>query len=226
MKSIHLQGLENYNCSILEPIKILPTEILRDKLTLYSGNVIYGDKRLGQSKIEFSIEFKGTKEEIQENKSKFASDFELCRFTFKDRIYEGAFFIDSIESIYKGYEIVNVIGNCDVYKNLSVTKQLSNNGYLNIDFNDNVSTPLIVIIQGNGNNININCDAFKITIPTLQGTITINAIDKTILKNNENAFNLVQMIEFPETRFKSRLQIRVHGSGTYTTTVKYKERVI
>lgn len=225
MKEIDGLYLEKYQAHILHPLKIKPSEISRDVFRAKNGLPVYSEKKIGLKEIEFDLEIKGTRDEIELRKSRLANDMELCRLKLRDRrFYEGTFYITDVKEAHNGFEIVSFKGECISYKDRihKVDLQLGESTFY---IADNIETPVILYLKGWGSNIVIKGFGEDITIKNLSKDIVIDGKNKTVkYTDNTNAFNDVDLFEFPKLRDVT--EIELSGTGDFKVEMEYYERVI
>ncbi len=225
MKEIDGLYLERYQAHILHPLKIKPSEISRDVFRAKNGLPVYSEKKIGLKEVEFDLEFKGTREEIELRKSRLANDMELCRLKLRDgRFYEGAFYITDVRDVHLGFEIVSVKGECISYKDRihKVDLQLGKSTFY---IADNIETPVILYLNGTGSNIIFKGFEDDIVIKQLTKDLIIDGKNKTVkYADGSNAFNDVELFEFP--KLKDITKIELSGTGNFKVKMEYYERVI
>ena len=225
MKEINALHLDKYSSHALHPIKIVPSKNSRDMFMAKNGLPIYGDKSVELKVIEFDIEIKGTREEIEVSKSRLSNDIELCRLKLGDgRLYEGTFYINSVDKVYNGFEVVSCKGECIGYKDKLHNTKLSN-GVNKIHLTNSIESPVVLEILGTGKNIFIKGLGDDINIPNLDRSLIIDGKEKTIKDTKGlNAFNDVDIFKFP--RLLGSNIINISGTGNFEVIMTYRERVI
>lgn len=225
MKEIDGLYLEKYQAHILHPLKIKSSEISRDVFRAKNGLPVYSEKKIGLKEIEFDLEIKGTRDEIELRKSRLANDMELCRLKLRDRrFYEGAFYITDVREVHLGYEIVSFKGECISYKD-RIHKVDLQVGKSTFYIADNIETPVVLYLSGTGNNIVFKGLGDDIKISKLTKDLIIDGKNKTVkYSNGTNAFNDVDMFEFPKLRDVT--EIELSGTGDFKVEMEYYERVI
>lgn len=225
MKEIDGLYLEKYQAHILHPIKVMPSEISRDVFRAKKGLPVYSDKSIGSKVIEFDLEFKGTRDEIELRKSRVANDIELCRLKLRDgRFYEGAFYITDIKEVYLGFEVVSVRGEVIGYKD-KIHKVDLLLGKSTFYIADNIETPVILYLSGTGDNIALKGLGGDIVIKNLTKDLIVDGKNKTVkYADGSNAFNDVDLFEFPKLKEKTKIQLS--GTGDFKAKIEYYERVI
>ena len=225
MKEINGLYLSKYNSNILHPIKILPSKTSRDMFMAKNGLPIYGEKITELKEIEFDIEIKGSRKEIEISKSRLANDIELCTLKLGDgRLYEGTFYLSGVDKVYNGFEIVTCKGECIGYKDKLYNTKLMN-GINKIHLTNNIESPVILKFIGTGKNIVIKGLGDDISIINLNKEIIIDGKEKTVKDSNgNNAFNDVDLFKFP--RLLGSNTINVSGTGNFQVLMIYRERII
>ena len=90
---------------------------------------------------------------------------------------------------------------------------------------DNIETPVILYVKGWGSNLVIKGFGEDITIENLSKDIVIDGKNKTVkYSDNTNAFNDVDLFEFP--KLKEKTVIEISGTGSFNVSMEYYERVI
>lgn len=225
MKEIDGLYLDRYEAHILHPVRTMPSEIRRDVFKARNGLPVYSQKQIGLKEIEFDLEIKGSRSEIELRKSRIANDFELCRLKLRDgRFYEGTFYITDVKEVHNGFEIVAFKGECVAYKDRirQVDLQLGESTFY---IADNIETPVILYLKGCGSNLVIKGFGEDITIKNLSKDIVIDGKNKTVkYTDNTNAFNDVDLFEFP--KLKEKTVLAISGTGSFNISMEYYERVI
>nr|DAL04186.1 MAG TPA: hypothetical protein [Caudoviricetes sp.] len=228
MKIFSLEDFKKYNANVLQPIKIEASKIIRESFEL-SETILYGDKSIGLSPLKFKIEFTGTRAGIKKNKANLLSEIEFCNLDLNDgRIYQGRFIEESVDEIYNGFEVIEIEGNCVVLSKNEVVKSLKGSGKVQLTLNDTTSTNFKIKMTGNATNIVLTSNAkIDVKISKLNGTIIVDSMLKTVKDNNDNnAYNLVEMFDFPCSNFKKDITIDVKGTGDFTFEISYFERLL
>lgn len=221
IKTINLvKDLGYYGARLLAYPDIGNTKIERDTFVSDTGITFYGNERLSFTPLAFSIEFKGEKETIRENRNKLSRILEKARITFDDEIfYKGRFLGEKIDSKHF-FEVVEfsgqAIASLDTQSTLipiSETISIYNRG--------NLLTPCRIILEGKGENI-------KIT--GFESDIKINKFnDKLVIDSEMGFYKLgagtnIDMLEFPY--IKEELNIKLTGQGDFTCKLEFEGRVI
>lgn len=221
IKTINLvKDLGYYGAHLLSYPDIGNTKIERDTFVSDTGITFYGNERLSFTPLTFSIEFKGEKETIRENRNKLSRILEKARITFDDEIfYKGRFLGEKIDTKYF-FEVVEFSGQAIASLDTQSTL-IPINETISIYNRGNLLTPCTIILEGKGENI-------KIT--GFESDIKINKFnDKLVIDSERGFYKLgaetnIDMLEFPY--IKEELNIKLTGQGDFTCKLEFEGRVI
>lgn len=221
IKTINLvKDLGYYGAHLLAYPDIGNTKIERDTFVSDTGITFYGNERPSFTPLNFSIEFKGEKETIRENRNKLSRILEKARITFDDEIfYKGRFLGEKIDTKHF-FEVVEFSGQAIASLDTQSTL-IPINETVTIYNRGNLLTPCRIILEGKGENI-------KIT--GFESDIKINKFTDTLVIDSERGLNKlgagtnIDMFEFPY--IKEDLKIKLTGQGDFTCKLEFEGRVI
>lgn len=221
IKTINLvKDLGYYGARLLAYPDIGNTKIERDTFVSDTGITFYGNERPSFTPLNFSIEFKGEKETIRENRNKLSRILEKARITFDDEIfYKGRFLGEKIDTRYF-FEVVEFSGQAIASLDTQSTL-IPINETISIYNRGNLLTPCRIILEGKGENI-------KIT--GFESDIKINKFnDKLVIDSERGFYKLgaginIDMLEFPY--IKEELNIKLSGQGDFICKLEFEGRVI
>ena len=212
--------IEPYNAYVLAYPNISNTILSRDEFVSDTGNVFYSELQAESSEIEFSIEFKGTDDDIRRNRARVSAMLELATITFDEEVYyKGRFLEEGIEKRYY-FETVTYKGNAiaclptqeyEVKRNEATT--LYNNGDLR--------TPVRVILEGQGSDIRITGFDSTIEVQDLKDRLVIDSENGL---SDPRGLNNVKLFAFPY--LNKTADIRVYGTGSFKCFIEFEGRVI
>lgn len=212
-----IKDLRQYDAHVLAYPDIGNTEIDRDEFISDTGLIFYSKERLAFTPVSFSIEFKGSKEKIRENRNKVSKLLDIATITFDNEVfYKGRFLAESVETRY-WYQVVTFKGKAIAMLNTQRI-EIPINKKVTIYNNGNLPTPCRIIFKGNGSNISLKGFEDPININSLNGELIIDA---------EKGINKLGNIEFVSLPYIDNiLELNLTGSGDFKCFVEFEGRVL
>lgn len=212
-----IKDLRRYDARVLAYPDIGNTEIDRDEFISDTGLIFYSKERLAFTPVSFSIEFKGSKEKIRENRNKVSKLLDIATITFDNEVfYKGRFLAESVETRY-WYQVVTFKGKAIAMLNTErIEIPLLQN--VKIENNGNLPTPCRIIFEGNGSNVILKGFEDPISIKSLDNDLIIDA-EKGVTKLNDVDFLSLPYID-------KTLELYLTGSGNFKCFVEFEGRII
>lgn len=212
--------VQPYNAYVLAYPNISNTILNRDEFISDTGNIFYSDLKSAASEVEFSIEFKGTDDDIRHNKAKVSKMLELATITFDEEVYYKGRFLEA--DIDKRYYFTVVTYKGSAVACLPTQKfEVKRNEVTNLYNNGDLRTPVKIILEGQGKDIKITGFDSTIEVKELNNRLVIDSengiSDARGLKN-------VKLYAFPY--INKDLDIRIYGIGSFKCFVEFEGRVI
>lgn len=215
-----IKDLRHYKAHVLAYPEIGNTDIKRDEFESDTGLIYYSKERSALTPVSFSVEFKGSKEEIRKNRNRLSRKLELAKVTFDNEVfYRGRFLGESVETRYF-YEVVEFKGQSIAmletqYNNIPIGERIS------IYNNGNLPTPCRLTFKGNGTDIKITGFKHPISFKYVDDKLVIDA-ERGLY--NIGVGNPIELIEFPY--IDDKIDLLVEGNGTFTCEMEFEGRII
>lgn len=229
-------NISKYNAVLLDR-KIYPTEIIKDIFVpdLNPGGVVVGES-IGRKKLYFSLEFFGTKSEIQNNKSKVINDLRgeglkevVVKFSkIKDKVFTGYITNSNIGEDNYLYESLEV--SMLVYEEGKEIVLPINGDSLTFNIGGTLSTPLVIQVYPTQESITlvVNEVTVKINKLLVGELMEYNSRSKRIFQSGDySGKNLMEYAEFTKNPFGKLWPGTynfIHTVGVSTGVVCYSER--
>nr|DAQ38475.1 MAG TPA: distal tail protein [Caudoviricetes sp.] len=226
---INGKDIKSYNANLLDR-QIIPSS--RDIFDFWKGKVsnpYIGNTEYGYKMLAIDIEFKGTPNEIENNKKSLLKEIEKATIKFKaiENFYTGFMQSFEIKNTVRGFEILTIYMNVIEHEeekvfNFDGAKEVI------IVLTSNYITPVILEITPLIELIDLNIkglgEDIKIKNLKKDKKIIINSEDGLITENGLNKFNETDMWEFPYlSPGKNTISI---DKDNVDIKIKYKSRWI
>lgn len=216
-----IKDLRPYNARVLAYPEIGNTEVVRDEFKTDSGLVFYSKKRTAFAPVSFTIEFKGTKEEIRKNRNKVSSILEYSKITFDNEIfYQGRFLAESVETRYF-YKNVTFKGQAIAMLNTQVN-EIPIGETVRIYNNGNLPTPCRIRLEGK--------TPYEVRIKGFDDDISVHGLDGEAIIDSEKGLHIANMedqfniISFPY--ITDYVDILVEGKEGFRCFLEFEGRVL
>lgn len=222
MKAFNLiKDLRPYKAHVLAYPVIGNTEVVRDEFKTDSGLVFHSKKRTAFAPVAFTIEFKGTKEEIRKNRNKVSSILEYAKITFNNEVfYQGRFLEEGIETRYF-YQNISYKGQAIAMLNTQIN-EIPIGEIVRIYNNGNLPTPCRIRLEGK--------TPYKVTIKGFDDDMSIRGIDGSAIIDSEkglytsNIGDQFNIISFPY--ITDYVDIKVEGKEGFRCFLEFEGRVL
>lgn len=212
-----IKDLKIYNAHVLAYPEIGNTEVIRDEFISDTGLIFYSKKRSALTPVSFSIEFKGSKEKIRENRNKVSKLLDIATITFDNEVfYKGRFLAESVETRY-WYQVVTFKGKAIAMLNTQrIEIPIVQN--VKIQNNGNLLTPCRIIFEGNGSNV---------ILKGFEDPISIKSLDKDLIIDAEKGVTILHDVDFLSLPYiDNTLELYLTGSGNFKCFVEFEGRVL
>lgn len=212
-----IEDLRKYDAHVLAYPDIGNTDIARDEFISDTGLIFYSKERVAFTPVSFSIEFKGSKEKIRENRNEVSKLLELVTITFDNKVfYKGRFLAESVETRY-WYQVVTFKGKAIAMLNTQRI-ELPTNKKVTIYNNGNLLTPCRIIFEGEGSNI---------ILKGFQDPISIKSFDNKLIIDAERGVTKIKEIDFLSLPYiDNSLELYLTGSGNFKCFIEFEGRVL
>lgn len=216
-----IKDLRPYQAHVLAYPEIGNTEVVRDEFKTDSGLVFYSKKRTAFAPVSFTIEFKGTKEEIRKNRNKVSSILEYSKITFDNEIfYQGRFLAESVETRYF-YKNVTFKGQAIAMLNTQVN-EIPIGETVRIYNNGNLPTPCRIRLEGK--------TPYEVRIKGFDDDISIHGVDEnTVIDSEKGLYKTDGIDQFELTSFPyitDYVDILVEGKEGFRCFLEFEGRVL
>lgn len=221
IKTINLvKDLEFYDAHLLAEPEIGNTQIERDEFRADTGIRFYSKERLASAPVSFSIEFKGSKETVRENRNKVSKLLEIAKITFDDEVfYKGRFLADSVETRY-WYQVVTFKGEATAMLDTQRI-EIPIGEEVTIYNNGNLLTPCRFYFEGYARNL---------TIKGFEDIIELENVDETTRIDAEEGLYQAtieyQYYTFSFPYIYDYVDILIESDGDVKCIMEFEGRVI
>lgn len=215
-----IKDLRRYDARILAYPDIGNTEIDRDEFISDTGLIFYSKERLAFTPVSFSMEFKGSKEKIRENRNKVSKLLDIATITFDNEVfYKGRFLAENVETRY-WYQVVKFKGKAIAMLNTQRI-ELPLNKKVTIYNNGNLPTPCRFYFEG---------ESQKVTIKGFDDDIELLNVDKTTRVDAEEGLYQAtieyQYYTFSFPYIDDYVELLVESDGDIRCFMEFEGRVI
>lgn len=216
-----IKDLRPYQAHVLAYPEIGNTEAIRDEFKTDSGLVFYSKKRTAFAPVSFTIEFKGTKEEIRKNRNKVSNILEYAKITFDNEVfYRGRFLEESVETRYF-FQNVTFKGQAIAMLNTQVN-EIPIGETVRIYNHGNLPTPCRLRFKG--------VTPYKVTIKGFDDDISIHGVDEnTVIDSEKGLYKADGIDQFEITSFPyitDYVDILVEGKEGFRCFLEFEGRVL
>ena len=216
-----IKDLRPYQAHVLAYPEIGNTEAIRDEFKTDSGLVFYSKKRTAFAPVSFTIEFKGTKEEIRKNRNKVSNILEYAKITFDNEVfYRGRFLEESVETRYF-FQNVTFKGQAIAMLNTQVN-EIPIGETVRIYNNRNLPTPCRLRFEG--------ATPYKVIIKGFDDDISIHGVDEnTVIDSEKGLYKTDGIDQFELTSFPyitDYVDILVEGKEGFKCFLEFEGRVL
>lgn len=216
-----IKDLRPYQAHVLAYPEIGNTEVIRDEFKTDSGLVFYSKKRTAFAPVPFTIEFKGTKEEIRKNRNKVSNILEYATITFDNEVfYRGRFLEESVETRYF-FQNVTFKGQAIAMLNTQVN-EIPIGETVRIYNNGNLPTPCRLRFEGE--------TPYKVIIKGFDDDISIHGVDEnTVIDSEKGLYKTDGIDQFELTSFPyitDYVDILVEGKEGFKCFLEFEGRVL
>lgn len=189
---INNKNIKNYNAKLLSRV-IYPSKVFIESYgnSKHFNPIISNDLNVTFKKIMIEVEFKGTENEILENKSNFIKELTISSIKFKNIVnnFNGKLVNSNIQDKVRNYEVIQFELNV-LEEGEKIAEELNNQLSKTINVSGNLEAPvrleitptialIDVTIKGLGGDIKIN---------NLTANKTIVVEDGLVLEEGKNKF--------------------------------------
>ena len=216
-----IKDLRPYNARVLAYPEIGNIEVVRDEFKTDSGLVFYSKKRTAFAPVSFTIEFKGTKDEIRKNRNKVSNILEYAKITFDNEVfYRGRFLEEGIETRYF-YQNISYKGKAIAMLNTQIN-EIPIGETVRIYNNGNLPTPCRLRFKGK--------TPYKVTIKGFDDDISIHGVDEnTVIDSEKGLYKTDGIDQFELTSFPyitDYVDILVEGKEGFRCFLEFEGRVL
>lgn len=215
-----IKDLRQYDAHILAYPDIGNTEINRDEFISDTGLIFYSKEMVAFTPVSFSIEFKGSKEKIRENRNKVSKLLDIATITFDNEVfYKGRFLAESVETRY-WYQVVTFKGKAIATLNTQ-TIELPLDKIVTIYNNGNLPTPCRFYFKGSSNYVSIKGFDDDIELLNVDNNTRIDAEEGLYHANVE-----YQYYSFSFPYIDDYVRLLVEADGNIKCFMEFEGRVI